>query len=225
MGTPVAVFIYGGNWRTGAKEIYPFVGQALAQRGILTFVPDYRLFPEAPFPGFVEDCARATTWALAHAAGYGGDPRRVFVVGHSAGAFNAAMLGLNPAFLAAAGSSRDRLAGVVGLAGPYDFLPIQDQDVREVFANVDGPASQPITYADGRNPPMLLLTGVDDTTVYPRNTLSLAARIRQLGGPVESKVYPNLAHIGLITAVTPLFRRRAPVLDDIVSFIERMPPR
>lgn len=225
-GRPVAVFIYGGNWRTGAKEIYPFVAQALAHRGILTVVPDYRLYPEVQFPGFVEDCAQAVAWTLRHAAEYGGDPRRVTVIGHSAGAFNAAMLAVDPAFLEAAGTSRDKLAGVAGLAGPYDFLPIRDPDVIAVFASVDaGPASQPITYVDGRNPPMLLLAGDEDQTVNPRNTVSLGARIVQAGGTAEIKIYPGLGHIGIITAVAGLFRRRAPVLDDLVAFVETALPR
>ena len=218
---PLVVFLYGGSWREGDKSMYPFVALPLASRGAVVVVPDYRLYPEVQFPGFVDDNAAAVKWALDHAASLGADPARVFVVGHSAGAYDAAMLALDPHYLQQAGTSRDKLAGVAGLAGPYDFLPITGPDIIPVFASVqDGPASQPITYVDGHNPPMLLVAGTEDTIVMPRNTSSLAQRIRQDGGPVESKLYPGIGHIGLITAMAPLFQSRAPVLDDLWRFIE-----
>lgn len=221
---PLVVFVHGGNWRTGDKGMYPFVALPLAARGAVVAVPDYRLYPEVQFPGFVDDTARAVAWAAAHAAAFGADGRRVFLVGHSAGAYNVAMLALDPAFLARAGFDRARLAGVVGLAGPYDFLPITGEDVKPVFASVqDGPLSQPVTYVDGRNPPLLLLAGADDTTVKPRNTVSLAGKVRAAGGVAEDKLYPGLGHIGIVTAFAPLFQRRAPVLDDIWAFISRQP--
>jgi acetyl esterase/lipase len=217
---PVVVFFYGGNWRNGSKSLYPFVAQVLARRGIVVVVPDYRLYPEVQFPLFLEDCARAVAWTLSHAERYGGDPGRVTLIGHSAGAYNAVMLGLDPKLLEAYGADRHQLAGIIGLAGPYDFLPITDPDTIPVFATVqDGPASQPVSYVDGRNPPMLLLTGDSDRTVRPRNTLSLARRIRGHGGTVETKIYPGVGHVGIILAFAPLFRSRAPVLVDVVSFV------
>lgn len=217
---PLVVFLYGGSWRMGDKGIYPFVAIPLASRGAVVVVPDYRVYPEVSFPDFLGDNARAIAWAFDHAAELGADPHAIFVVGHSAGAYNAAMLALDPRWLAAAGVDRGRLAGVVGLAGPYDFLPITGRDIIPVFASVDGgPLSQPITFADGRNPPMLLLTGDADTIVQARNTASLAARIGKLGGPVESRVYPGVGHIGIVTAFAPLFRGNAPVLDDVWRFI------
>jgi acetyl esterase/lipase len=220
---PLIVFLYGGSWRTGSKDLYPFVGRPLAARGAVVVVPDYRLYPEVQFPAFLQDQAQAVVWALGHARELGADPARVFIVGHSAGAYDAAMLALDGRWL---GAARGRVAGVAGLAGPYDFLPITDPDIIPVFAPVDdGPASQPITYADGSNPPMLLLAGTEDTTVDPANTARLAARIRALGGPVQSKFYPGIGHIGIVTAFAPLFARRAPVLDDVWVFVGgRRPP-
>lgn len=217
---PVIVFLYGGNWQSGDKGMYAFVGRPLAARGAVVMVPDYRLAPEVAFPTFLQDNAAAVAWAIGHAAAYGGDPSRVFVLGHSAGAYNAAMLALDGRYLERAGVSRARLSGVIGLAGPYDFLPITQPDLKPIFAPVqDGPLSQPITYADGTNPPMLLLAGADDTTVMPGNTVRLARRIASLGGAVQSRIYPGLGHIGLLTAIAPLFARRAPVLDDVWAFV------
>ncbi len=219
---PVIVFLYGGNWRTGDKDIYKFLGRTLAQRGAVVVVPDYRLAPEVAFPAFVEDNAAAVAWTVRHVKELGGDPRSVFVMGHSAGAYNAGMLALDPAYLAQDGLQRSALAGVITLAGPFDFLPITQPDLKPIFAPVqDGPLSQPITFADGTNPPMLLLAGTADTTVQPRNTTSLARRIAERGGPVESKLYPDLGHIGILTAFTPLFAGRAPVEDDVWAFVLR----
>lgn len=218
---PVIVFLYGGNWQTGDKDMYGFIGHPLAAKGApggaVVVIPDYRLAPEVAFPAFVQDNAAAVRWTFAHAAEFGGDPSRIFVVGHSAGAYDAAMLALDPVYL---GALRGRLAGVVTLAGPFDFLPITQPDLQPIFAPADdGPLSQPITYADGTNPPMLLLAGGDDTTVRPGNTVRLARRIAEKGGRVQSRIYPGVAHIGILIAITPLFERRAPVLADIAAFI------
>ena len=222
---PIVVFLYGGSWRSGSKEQYPFVAAPLARRGAVVVVPDYRVFPEVAFPNFLRDNAVAIAWVASHAAELGGDPARLFIVAHSAGAYDAAMLALDPSYLLAAGFARSRLAGVAALAGPYDFLPIVDPDIIPVFAPVqDGPLSQPIHFVDGHNPPMLLLTGDADTTVNPRNTAALNDAIKAAGGPVTSKVYHDLGHIGLVTAFAPLFQRRAPVLDDVWAFIQAARP-
>jgi acetyl esterase/lipase len=222
---PLVVFLYGGSWRTGDRAIYQFVGIPLAARGAVVVIPDYRLYPEVAFPGFLDDNAHAVAWAIAHAAELGADPHRVFIVGHSAGAYNAAMLAVDPRWLAHAGLDRTQIAGVAGLAGPYDFLPMTDPDILPVFAPVgDEPASQPVNYVDGRNPALLLLAGDADTTVRPANTQSLAARVAAAGGPVQSRIYPGLGHIGIIIAFAPLFNRRAPVLDDVWRFIMEQRP-
>lgn len=217
---PVAVFVYGGSWEFGRRQDYPFVALELARRGIVVMVPDYRVYPEARFPDFLDDTAHAVAFAHRTAASWGGDPRRVFVVGHSAGAYNALMLALDPHYLAAAGDSRDAIAGTVGISGPYDFLPIERPDIRAVFASApDLSVTQPIGYADGRNRPLLLLHGTADETVLPRNTEALAARVAARGGPVAMKLYPGVGHIGIVAAFAPLFRDRAPTLDDVARFV------
>ncbi len=217
---PVIVFFYGGSWNSGSKSTYPFVAATLARRGNVVVVPDYRLYPDVRYPVFLQDCARAVAWTAAHLAQLGGDPARLFVMGHSAGAYNAVMLGLDAQLLADAGSSRSTLAGVIGLAGPYDFLPMTGPVVRAVFAPAgDGPETQPINHVDGHAPPMLLLAGAADQTVRPRNTTSLAERLRAAHGSVETAIYPGVGHIGLVIAIAPLFQGKAPVLADIESFV------
>ena len=215
---PLVVFFYGGSWKTGARGEYRFVATALARRGMVVAVPDYRLYPETVFPGFLEDAVGAVAWAAANAARHGAAPRP-FLIGHSAGAYIALMLALNPAYLRTAGMDRTRLAGAVGIAGPYDFRPSRFPDVAPIFAATEEAATQPITHVDGANPPLLLLAGGADTTVRPTNTLNLAARVAARGGPVATRVYPRLGHIGVLLAFAPLFRRNAPVVDDIARFV------
>jgi acetyl esterase/lipase len=215
---PLVVFFYGGSWKTGARGAYRFVATTLARRGMVVAVPDYRLYPETVFPGFLEDAAGAVAWATENAARHGAAPRP-FLIGHSAGAYIALMLALNPAYLRAAGMDRARLAGVVGIAGPYDFHPSRFPDVAPIFAAAEEAATQPIAYADGANPPLLLLAGGADATVRPTNTLNLAARVAARGGPVATRLYPKLGHIGVLLAFAPLFRRNAPVLADIEQFV------
>ncbi len=215
---PVVVFFYGGSWDSGTKSEYRFVGGALAARGFVTIIPDYRLYPEVRFPAFLDDCAAAFAWACAHAGDYGGG-ERMFLMGHSAGAYNAAMLALDPSYLARAGASRP-LAGTVGIAGPYDFLPVGTDELRAIFGQPPTPpVTQPINHVSGHNAPMLLLAGSSDTTVLPRNTRRLAAKIRAAGGPVQSRIYPGIDHREIIGAMGTPFRFIAPTFRDSTDFI------
>lgn len=219
-GLPVVIFFYGGAWQNGRRQDYPFVAAPLARLGMVVAVADYRVFPQVRYPAFIEDAARAVATVRREARGWGGDPDRVIVTGHSAGAYIAAMLALDPCWLAAAGEDRAHLAGMVGLAGPYDFLPIQDEDVRAVFSSAaDLPETQPVAHVDGRNPPMLLLHGAADTTCYPRNTLALAARVRAAGGAAEARLYPGVGHIGIVLGFAPLLRFCSPAFADVAAFV------
>jgi acetyl esterase/lipase len=218
---PVVVFFYGGDWRSGDKATYRFVGQALASRGIVAVIPDYRLYPAVRFPDFLADGAAAVAWTRAHAGEFGGDPRRLFLMGHSAGAYIALMLALDERWLAAAGlDARRDLRGAIGLAGPYDFLPF-DADTGPIFGAAPDPAAtQPIRFVDGREAPLLLVTGLADATVRPRNTTTLGAEARALGGRAEVRLYPGVGHVELIVAFAAPFRFLAPALDDVVRFVE-----
>ena len=220
-GRPLVVFLYGGGWRDGGRGMYPFAGKALAAQGIITVIPDYRVYPEVRFPVFVQDAAQALAWAVANARELGGDPRRVFVMGHSAGGHIAALLTLDPSYLTAEGLDPDRvLAGMIGLAGPYDFLPLTDPIYKTIFATApDLRVTQPITYARAGAPPLLLLNGRADTTVLPRNAERLAARVRVLGGQAQDKYYPGIGHSLLLGALSGPLTFLAPVKDDVTRFI------
>jgi acetyl esterase/lipase len=224
---PVVVFIHGGGWTDGNKSEYRFVAAALAARGFLTVVPDYRLFPQVRFPAFLQDNAAAVAWTKTNIARYGGDPNRIFLMGHSAGAYNVAMLTLDKQWLGAVGLDPDRdIAGAIGLAGPYDFLPLHDPDLDALFSPAADPRlSQPITFARGDAPPLLLATGTADTTVLPKNTQHLAAAIRNDGGVVEERIYPGVNHVRIIGAMAGVLHWLAPSMADVSLFLNRYAAR
>lgn len=219
-GHPVVVFFYGGSWQSGDKRGYRFVGQALASRGITAVLPDYRLYPQVTFPAFVEDGAAALAWTQRHIDDYGGEAANLVVAGHSAGAHIAALLATDPTYLAEVGLSRRDLAGMVGLAGPYDFLPIRDPTLQRIFApKAAWPRTQPIRFVDASAPPMLLLHGAADTTVKLENTINMAAAVEANHGAVKVKIYPGVNHVMLLAPLAAALRYKGDELDRIVDFV------
>lgn len=215
----VLVFYYGGSWQYGRKEDYKFVGEAFASLGYVTVIADYRLYPEVYFPTFVEDSAAALVWVHQHIGEYGGDANNLFVSGHSAGAFNAVMLSVNPAYLKQAGGDTRMIRGTLGLAGPYDFLPLTDEDIIAVFSKKPAGETQPITYATHKTAPMFLATGNEDETVGVKNSVNLAKALTRHGSVVELKRYDGVAHIGIVLALADGFRGKAPLRDDMDAFM------
>lgn len=218
---PVAVFFYGGAWQEGSRDEYRFVGEALAAHGFLTLVPDYRVYPEVRYPEFLRDAAAAVRWARDHASGYGGDPSRLFLIGHSAGAYNAAMLALDDRWLGEVGlDPKAALRGWIGLSGPYDFLPIRTPVIRTIFGPSESwPSTQPVAYVSTGAPPALLLTGEADTRVRPDNTARLAAGLRDAGATVTVFTYPGVGHGRTVAAFARPFRGNPPILEEIVRFV------
>ena len=191
---PVILFFYGGSWNSGRRQGYAFAARALAARGFVVVVPDYRLVPETVYPDFLRDCAAALRWARRNVRAHGGDGERIVLVGHSAGAYNAAMLALDPSL---AGADRSAVRGLVGLAGPYDFLPLDDNSTIAAFGSWPKAfvETQPVTHAARGAPPALLLHGDADTRVMPRHSRALAARLGEAGAEVRLKFYPGLGHV------------------------------
>jgi acetyl esterase/lipase len=216
---PVIVFLYGGSWNSGTKDGYGFVGDALAARGFLVVIPDYRLVPAVHYPAFLKDNAAAVRWVRQHAVQLGGDPDRIVLAGHSAGAYNAAMLALDPRWL---GADRSAVKALIGLAGPYDFLPFKGPIIEPAFAGVADPVStQPVHYARADAPPAFLATADKDMLVLPRNSDALAQALRGQGVAVERKSYPDVGHIGLVTAIAKPLRGHASVLEDMADFAHK----
>ena len=217
---PIVVFFYGGAWVKGARGEYGFAGRAYATRGFVAVVPDYRLVPTVRFPTFIEDGALAVKWTRLHAREFGGDPARITIAGHSAGAYIGAMLTLDRRYLRDAGVPDGTVRAAALLAGPYDFLPLTDRRASDALGNWPRPKeTQPITYARADAPPMWLAAGTADTTVNPRNSEALAARLKTLGAPATLREYPGKSHVDLVLGLSKPFRGRVPTLDESSAFL------
>jgi acetyl esterase/lipase len=219
---PLVVFFHGGAWRIGAPEEYRFVARTLGEAGFATAVVGYRLVPEGRYPAMLEDTAAGIRWALDRSAANGVQADRIALAGHSAGAYNVLMMGLDPRWLAAAGVAQGRIGGIVSMAGPTDFFPFTSESAKNALGHVADPReTQPIAFARADAPPILLLHGDADTVVRVRNARRLAAALRKLGAPVAERVYQGMGHAGIIMALSKPFAQGGIVRDPMVAFLRR----
>ncbi|AQR75450.1 alpha/beta hydrolase [Sphingomonas sp. LM7] len=217
---PVLIFWYGGGWVKGDRRAYAFAARAFARAGYVVVVPDYRKVPGIRFPAFLQDGAQAVKWTRDHIAEFGGDPARIALAGHSAGAYTVAMLALDPRWLAAEGVDPAIVRAGVGLSGPYDFYPFTSKRAIDAMHGVADPAmTQPLHFARADAPPLLLVTSGGDTVVRPHNAINLAARLQALGAPVTLRNYPRITHEEVVMALSVPFRGKAPTLADSVAFL------
>lgn len=190
---PVVVFVHGGFWVSGGRHaafgVYERLGHRLARDGVLAVVISYRLAPAATHPAQIEDVARAIATAFDNVASYGGDPNRVFAMGHSAGAHLVMLAALDRRWL---GRGRHRLSGVIGLSGVYDLPDLAMRGrgkvrVPQVFgANRDTwKRASPVTYASAKAPRILLADGDEDYLVVREQTAWLLAALRAAKADVE----------------------------------------
>jgi acetyl esterase/lipase len=220
VAAPVVIFFYGGAWRSGNKWLYRYAAKALARRGYVAVLPDYRIYPQVRYPLFLEDGARVVRWAKDNVKRFGGDPGKIFLSGHSAGAHIAAMLAFDSRWLQRVGLGPGRdVAGLIGLAGPYDFLPLRDDVLKVIFGGANRPETQPISHVRSGAPPALLLTGSDDRVVEAGNASRLAARLRAAGNVATARIYAGVGHCLIVAALAPVLRLLVPVWRDIDSFI------
>jgi acetyl esterase/lipase len=218
---PTLVFFYGGGWDSGSRDLYGWAAQALAAQGFVVALPDYRLAPQAVFPAFIEDAAAATAKAAEVASAQGGDPERLGVLGHSAGAHLAMMITLDRRYMEAVGRP-GLIKAAAGLAGPYDFLPFDVAASRNAFGRAPDPTlTQPVTFVRPDAPPIWLGHGTADVVVHAEDTTILDERMRAAGGRSEAKLYPGLDHADMIATFSPLFRKKATVLSDVTGFFHR----
>jgi acetyl esterase/lipase len=221
---PVVLFFYGGSWEDGKRRWYRYVGDTLASNGVVTIIPDYRKFPDVRFPAFMHDAANAVAWARDHARDFGGDPQRLFVMGHSAGGQIAALLAADDRYLENVGMRPRDLAGMIGLAGAYAFLPFVDNE-EEIFGNDAAGRydSQPINFVTGDEPPMLLLQGKDDDDVPPHNAELMAERAQAMDGTAELRIYPGVGHSSILLSFARGHASQVPTLHDVLAFIAHPP--
>ena len=218
-GVPV-VFVYGGAWREGDRRDYEFVGHALSGLGHPVFIADYRLYPQVTYPTFVEDSADAIAWFEDNAEALLGDPlQRYVLMGHSSGAHTAALLATDTPFLRERGV-RAQLAGLIGIAGPYD-LPLDDPEVVDVFPGADAAEVQPVQRVSRQTPPVLLLHGLDDTRVVPRHSRRFAEALKEHDVAVTLKLYEGVNHTRIIGSMAAPLRFLNDSYDDTRVFLQQ----
>ncbi len=214
---PVLVFFYGGGWANGTRTEYSYAARPFVEAGYIVVLPDYRKVPQVRFPGFVEDSAAAVKWVQANIGKYGGDPARVSVAGHSAGAYNALMLALDPQWL-----GDKPVTAAISLAGAADFYPFTSKRAINAMGEFPDPlATQPITFVRKGAPPILLIHGTDDTVVRIRNSNSLYAKQKAAGGDITLRPQQGGSHNDLVLALGTLFRGRYPVVAESVKFLDK----
>ena len=217
---PIILFVHGGSWRWGDPDDYTFIARALAPEGFVVVLAGYRLGEEGRYPAMLEDTAAAIAETVRLAPQFGGDPARLVLAGHSAGAYNVVQVALEKKWQA---GTRVAPRGVIGLAGPYDFYPYDKESSKDAFGSVGaGPESQPINHARADAPPMLLIHGEDDALVKPRNSRALAAALGDAGAPVETKFYPGFDHNAPLISLASPWRRSRDVDDAMIAFARRV---
>jgi acetyl esterase/lipase len=221
---PVVMFVHGGRWQSGDKAEYRFVALTLTRAGAIAVLPNYRLYPAVRMEPAMRDLASAVAYVQAHAREWGGDPGRVVLMGHSAGAQLTALAALDPRWFAAAGAAP--VQGLVGLAGPFDFLPLTDDDLRDYFGPPNAyAASQPINFVSPRAPPAFLVQGLGDDSVKPHNTVNLARALAAAGVAVETHLLPGNGHFRVLQRFVAPWRGGDEVVAALARFLARIPAR
>lgn len=216
---PVLFFVHGGSWNSGDPEDYDFVGRAFAEQGFVVVLSGYRLGAPGKYPGMIEDTARAFSWTHTEIESYGGDPQNIVIAGHSAGAYNMMMIALQDKWLAPHALSPSDIAGVVGLSGPYDFLPLESESTIASFGHAsDLDATQPINHVSDTAPPMLLLHGEKDTTVGVFHSRNMTQLLEKAQRPVSLALYPEMDHADPLISIAAPWRTRRDIVGKIADF-------
>ena len=219
---PVVVFGYGGGFLSGDRGLYAFAGEAFASLGYPTVVYDYRLHPEVSFPATLEDPALAAAWASRNAPGFGGDPDRLILAGHSAGAYAAAMLAADPRYLRAAGLDPRKVAAVVGLSGGYDFgPPYPTEDIARVMAGA-GRESQPISFVDGSEPPFVIAHSRGDTLLAVEGARAMTRALRERGVRVVYLEYGGSDHSSPVAYLSRALRGSSSLYRDLRDALDHL---
>ena len=216
---PVFLFVHGGGWRSGDIDDYGFLARGLVPEGYVVVLAGYRLGPDGVFPGMLDDTAKAVAWTKNNIAKYGGDPDAIFISGHSAGAYNVAMIGLDRQWMGREGLDTSDIAGVIGMSGPYDFYPFDSESTQLAFGGADDPlTTQPISFGRADAPPMLLVQGEKDTLVSPRHAPTLAKVVTDAGGQAETAMFAEMDHNAPILALASPWRRDRGHIEAIKTF-------
>lgn len=231
-GYPTLIFVHGGSWNSGHKELYAPTALKLLPYGIALVIVGYTLHPEATYRSQTIDIARAIAWTLDHIAEYGGDPNRVIASGHSAGAHLTALALMDNEWLRVEGHAAGEVGGYIGVSGPYDIGAMMrieraggrtGQLLVDVMEGEDNfAAASPITFARPGLPPALLLHGDKDETVAVSIAESFHAALGAAGSPSELRIYPRTTHTGIL--FDALAQNPARLVEELAGFVHACPP-
>ncbi len=218
-GAPMLVFIHGGSWSEGNKDIYKFLAEGFTSSGYDVVVPNYRLYPVARYPDMIVDSAKAIAYMVKE------NPERNFVLmGHSAGGYNMLMTMLVPKYLRTENVSLCRkIVGGISLAAPTGIIPLSEEPYITIFPDRFTGLDAPLNNVNAPTPPIFLGNGAKDKTVYPQNAKALAQKITERGGVAKVKIYEDLNHIDMVKVISRLFDGGSTLKSDIIDFIDRLP--
>jgi len=237
---PVLIFIHGGGWTKGDKgliaggaDVYENIGRFYTAQGIGTAVINYRLQPGVDWRTQLDDVATATAWVHSHISEYGGDPKRLFVSGHSAGAQLADRIGLDTQLLKAHGLLPTDICGVISVSGAG--LDLADEKTYELGAmrskykqlfGTGGKgwekAASPVTYAQPGAPPFLLLYAGWEKKQTQRQSQRLSEVLSTNGIPNKIVVVPRQSHERIVVSMS---RDDKTIGPAVLNFIRTTRPR
>lgn len=225
---PVVVWFYGGGWRSGDKRLFEHLGRAFAVRGIVTAAVNYRLTPEVAWPANAEDCAAAVAWVRENIEEYGGDPEKIVLTGHSAGAHLAAMVTLRKDLLEAAGVDPSSVRGCAMISGATN-LPghigstefTAREHVEETFgSSVEELAdASPITWVRPDAPPFLVLVAEKDPEGLKEQGKELSDELREAGAPVRYLIVNDHDHFSIVRRFGPSDDVTANAIAEFVTHV------
>ncbi len=216
---PVLMFVHGGSWDSGNKDMYKFLAEGFTKSGYDIVLPNYRLYPDAKFPNFLEDNAKAVAHTSKAFPG-----RSIVLMGHSAGGYNVLMLGLRDEYLKAAGVDLcASVAGIVGLAAPTGIVPLKSERLIEIFPDRFTGDDAALNNVSAPAPALFLGHGESDTSVYPQNSEALAEKVIARGGKATLKIYPGQSHTDVVKLLSRHFDDDATLKEDVVEFIDGLP--
>ena len=215
---PVLVFFYGGRWTDGDKAQYRFIADAFTKEGYIVAIPNYRKYPNVKFPAFVEDGASAIAWLHDNVAQYKGSPDQIFVAGHSSGAHIGALIATDPAYLDAYNLKRSTIKAFAGLSGPYAFVP-KAEDLKDMFGPPERyPLMRAPNFVDGKQPPMLLIHGLQDTIVVLENAEKLKRAVDENDGIAVLKTYKHLNHVETVGSLMWFWSYKSDIKKQMLDF-------
>lgn len=231
---PVVVFFYGGGWRSGDKRLFEHLGRAFAVRGIVAVTVNYRLTPAVSHPAHASDCAEAVGWVWRTIDHYGGDPRQLFLSGHSAGAHLAALISVDPTYLSASGMPTSWIRGVAMISGATDLQSHSEttvftsrEQIEEAFGSTaeELKTASPITHIRTDLHPFLVIVAEKDPPGLRSQGKRFADELREAGGEVLFISVKGRDHLSIVRRFGPSDDPTANAIADFVKHYAALPAR